>query len=296
MVASYLRNYQYQLELAPVSDSMDPVEFFLSQSYAGYCVHFASAGVLILRELGIPARYATGYIVHPSEWKKQEDGSYQAVVLDRQAHAWAEVYLSGFGWVPVEMTAGIGTEEEGEPLGDLTSLEDKKTEQKKKRNQKEAKNTEEPKTTIEPTETPEAVPSGQSETKGTDGKQNKNDGMFFVGIVGGIFCASGICFGIFLYTRKRKQMGHSMEEGRSRNQLVICGINRAVYKKLRRKHPLSNWNLSDRMYEEHLKKTYPQVEENRWEHFMELVKKARFSKEEMTEEEIAFCRGIYRAM
>ena len=67
-------------------------------------MHFASAGVLLLRAAGVPARYVEGYVVSegditPETW---------LAVPDSQAHAWAEVYVPGMGFLPVEMTPGYG--------------------------------------------------------------------------------------------------------------------------------------------------------------------------------------------
>lgn len=89
---------RYTLKPVPVPEGRDFVEFFLSESKTGYCVHFATAAVALCRSAGIPARYAEGYAV-PS--------GYNGVwidVPDRNAHAWLEVYYSGTGWVPVEVT------------------------------------------------------------------------------------------------------------------------------------------------------------------------------------------------
>ena len=82
----------------------DPVEYFLFEGQAGYCQHFASAAVLMYRLYGIPARYATGYAVSPSDFTRQEDGSYLAVVTDESAHAWPEIFATDYGWVPIEVT------------------------------------------------------------------------------------------------------------------------------------------------------------------------------------------------
>ncbi len=106
-VLSYLRrNATYNLEVGNPPSGKDFVEYFLFESHEGYCAHFASSAVLMLRYLGIPARYATGYSVSTDAFKREADGSYTAVITDRQAHAWAEVYLDGVGWIPVEMTPG----------------------------------------------------------------------------------------------------------------------------------------------------------------------------------------------
>lgn len=100
-------SYSKNLERVPVG--ADVVENFLFQSGKGYCTHYASAGVLLLRELGIPARYVSGYVVGKDEFQKREDGRYTARVLDSDAHAWVEIYVSGIGWIPVEMIEGVDT-------------------------------------------------------------------------------------------------------------------------------------------------------------------------------------------
>jgi hypothetical protein len=106
-VAEYLsENYAYSWNLDTITDGTDPVEYFLTTGKKGYCMHFAAAGTLILREMGIPARYAAGYVVKASAFSGDEDGTYTATVLDRNAHAWTEIYLDNYGWVPIEMTPG----------------------------------------------------------------------------------------------------------------------------------------------------------------------------------------------
>lgn len=87
---------------APLQE--DIVEYFLFQGGRGYCVHFAAAATLMYRMYGIPARYATGYMVMPSDFIPQEDGTYLAEVTDEKAHAWVEIFLRGYGWTPVEVT------------------------------------------------------------------------------------------------------------------------------------------------------------------------------------------------
>lgn len=84
--------------------NQDPVEYFLFEGQAGYCQHFASAAVLLYRLCGVPARYASGYAVAPSDFQQQSDESYRAVVTDQSAHAWAEIFVEDYGWVPVEVT------------------------------------------------------------------------------------------------------------------------------------------------------------------------------------------------
>lgn len=91
----------YTLSPPALPEGRDFVEYFLTESHEGYCVHFASAAVVLLRALGIPARYAEGYAV-----PVQEGGEW-ANVPDYNAHAWVEVYWSGAGWLPMEMTPAV---------------------------------------------------------------------------------------------------------------------------------------------------------------------------------------------
>lgn len=80
------------------------VESFLFDRGLGYCVHYAAAATLMYRLYDVPARYASGYLVKPSDFVRQEDGSYLATVTDKAAHAWTELYLENYGWTPVEVT------------------------------------------------------------------------------------------------------------------------------------------------------------------------------------------------
>ena len=88
----------------------DFISYFVLENHKGYCVHFATAGVILARMAGIPARYTTGYVIVGDDFnnaKRNKDGSYSIDVKDNRSHAWAEVYLDGFGWVPFEFTAGF---------------------------------------------------------------------------------------------------------------------------------------------------------------------------------------------
>ena len=74
------------------------------QAGKGYDFHYATLAVLALRYYGVPARYAEGYVVTQS--KAAEAVSGRAELTDADAHAWAEVYQPGVGWLPLELTPG----------------------------------------------------------------------------------------------------------------------------------------------------------------------------------------------
>ncbi len=85
----------------------DPIDYFMFDNGRGYCVHFASAATLMYRMYGIPARYVSGFCISPDNFSKGIDGGYYADVLDYSAHAWVEIFLRDYGWVPVEVTPTV---------------------------------------------------------------------------------------------------------------------------------------------------------------------------------------------
>lgn len=90
---------QYSLDLTNASEGREAIEDFLFHMGRGHCEYFASAQVAMCHALGIPARLATGFRVDPAD---REDGWH--LVRERDAHAWAEVFDPGRGWVVVEAT------------------------------------------------------------------------------------------------------------------------------------------------------------------------------------------------
>jgi len=93
----------YTLTPGLLPGGRDFVEYFLFENHRGYCRHFASAAVALIRSAGIPARYVEGYTVSSDDL--ENDGWIN--IPDSRAHAWTEIYLSGIGWVPVEATPGV---------------------------------------------------------------------------------------------------------------------------------------------------------------------------------------------
>lgn len=109
-VRSYLNEHcTYTGDSPQPADGADPVLYFLNESHAGSSTQFASAAVVLCRMLGLPARYVVGYAASQSLFA-ESDGGWQAVLQDDNAHAWAEVYLAGQGWTPLETTPGMLSE------------------------------------------------------------------------------------------------------------------------------------------------------------------------------------------
>lgn len=83
----------------------DTVDDFLFSTKAGFCEHYSSAFVFLMRSAGIPARVVTGY---QGGWHNRL-GNY-LLVRNSDAHAWSEVWLAGRGWVRVDPTAAVSPE------------------------------------------------------------------------------------------------------------------------------------------------------------------------------------------
>lgn len=106
------RNMRYSLEVEYPPQGRDFASWFVMESQTGYCSYFATAMAVMGRLAGLPTRYVEGYYARPGE-----DGTVTLTGMD--AHAWAEVYLKGLGWVPFDATnggpgAGSGGGETGE--------------------------------------------------------------------------------------------------------------------------------------------------------------------------------------
>lgn len=107
----YQTNGEYTLTPETMPEGEDFAVWFTESSMKGYCMHYATAATVMLRAMGIPARYVTGYSVAA---KAGEIVS----VTGLHAHAWVEYYIDGFGWVPLEVTPAGRQIEETTPSQD----------------------------------------------------------------------------------------------------------------------------------------------------------------------------------
>ena len=103
-VEAYLRQFPYSLELPEPPVDRDIVDYFLFDLQKGYCDYYASAMVILSRAAGLPARLAVGYATGSYDYAQS-----LFVVTEANAHAWPEIYIAPFGWVPFEPTAGLST-------------------------------------------------------------------------------------------------------------------------------------------------------------------------------------------
>lgn len=90
-------------EMTTAAGDGDFVTELLTGSRRGYSVHYATLTTLLLRACGVPARYAEGYLVTAEQAADMADGE-SLVLTEKNAHAWAEFYLDGVGWLPFDTT------------------------------------------------------------------------------------------------------------------------------------------------------------------------------------------------
>ncbi|PJF30425.1 MAG: hypothetical protein CUN51_07840 [Candidatus Thermofonsia Clade 1 bacterium] len=94
------QNIAYNESVGNPPAGREPVDWILFERREAYCTYYASAMIMMLRSLGIPARMAAGF----SQGVYDPENRY-FVVRERDAHTWVEVYFNGAGWVEFEPTA-----------------------------------------------------------------------------------------------------------------------------------------------------------------------------------------------
>jgi len=101
-IESYLRHFEYTLDIPLPNPNLDVVDYFLFDLQKGYCDYFASAMVVLSRAAKIPARIAVGYSTGQYDYARQI-----FVVTEDNAHAWPEIYIPPYGWIPFEPTTSL---------------------------------------------------------------------------------------------------------------------------------------------------------------------------------------------
>jgi transglutaminase-like putative cysteine protease len=98
-IETYLRRIPYDETIEGPRFGQDGVDYFVFDAKAGYCDYYASAMVVMLRSVGVPARYVRGY-----SQGETEEGVF--LLRESDGHAWPEVFFPGYGWVEFEPTGG----------------------------------------------------------------------------------------------------------------------------------------------------------------------------------------------
>ena len=101
-VLRHIREGGYEYTLEPGAYGRDAVDEFWLDRKAGFCEHFAAAFVVVMRAMGVPARIVTGY---QGTDPQPVDGYW--IVRQSHAHAWAEYWAEGEGWVRADPTGAV---------------------------------------------------------------------------------------------------------------------------------------------------------------------------------------------
>ena len=101
-VTEYVRSlHPYDVNTDYPPNGVDFVPWFVTNGKTGICVHYATTTVILLRMIGIPARYVRGY-VDPRSYP-----GATSTVYSQQSHGWFEFYVSGYGWIMGDSTPGM---------------------------------------------------------------------------------------------------------------------------------------------------------------------------------------------
>jgi len=275
-IEAYLKsNYNYKLENLTLPEiGGDFVDYFLFESTEGYCTYFASAMAVMLRSQGIPSRLVKGYVAKKVGTSVGGQDSYEELkniptennsgneilVKDKDAHAWVEAYIEGFGWVPFEPTSGYqlyASETDKTPLEIYQELIDK---------------SEKPETPVVPE---------QNEVLTTSGSIVEVAGIWLIGIIVLIYL---IYFSVYRLKKKRYSLKSITEKLRIQHGLILL-----ILKNLCRQ----------RRDNETLKQYYDELKENvllkymSLEDYYALVEQLYYSNDLLSEEDYEKSMGYY---
>lgn len=312
-VKQYLEdNTEYSLSPGKSPKGKDFVEYFLYENRKGYCSHYTSAATLMLRAMGIPARYVEGYIVDSSDIVKGENSTRnvygytdknayeikteqgEALVRDSSAHAWVEVYIDGCGFVPVEFTPGFAMYYNNSELENMQTV----GEQIKSSKLKEAAvitPKPEKKKATEEVKTPTTVPSKEkSKSKGlTDrgaglklpGKYDIFSFLLLTFLIVFVVYIIKICLRIHRRVIARKTVNNS-------GQALF--IYEDIEKMLKLCHAFSGNCLEDHLVEAQEK--YPCTNEEALLSCIKVAQKARFGKNDISRNELEDITQIHSSL
>lgn len=294
-------DYSKNLQKKPANE--DYLEYFLMTQKKGFCEHYATAGTIILRMLDFPARYVSGYMVSPKQFEQNADGTYTALVLDSDAHAWAEVYTPQIGWLEADMTpAGnssntLGSDQEWKEPVDRTTQKPERTEKPESLKSPEEEEIDEE----EPEETPaqKEASSQPEETKaGEDfGIPGAGDGNTGTGGWSKVLLPAGcsvtvVAVLILLWWSQRARRRKRLRCCES-NRETILEMNRQMERFLRCCGIRGLSKKTDKEYIALLKYFCPKPEmKEEISRYFQILEQARFAKEDRSKEDVTWCEKL----
>lgn len=269
VVRTLWENCEFSKSATKISADDDFIEHFLSDTKKGDSTAFASAAVMMFRECGIPARYVVGYAAPANLFTSQSDGSYMAVLQDDNAHAWAEIYMPGCGWTPVETTPGFaGTVSNLEMPADDT--EDNAVSETEENDNNKSDNTADDSTDI-----------------------HRAQMLKIIAAVIGAIVAIGVCIALRVFWQYRKKC--ALKKGMSPNErikTIFCSF----YELLMIAHFSDEADTTQPEFVHAVIKAYPQLNEDDMTAFMKLVLKANYGADELTAEQAEAALAMYKKL
>lgn len=273
-VTTYLvSNCTYNLKVSKLPEDKDFVKYFLYESKEGYSAHFASAAVIMFRCFKIPARYVTGYAAPESIFSEDSDGNYTALLQSDNSHAWAEIYMSGFGWIPVETTPGnigvLQTITREEDLADQKDVADE---------------------AIEASENITLTENTPPELKEDDVQWKKINRRFFGIMLIGLIL---IAFVIILkrIRKERKKRGYDKKESTNERIQAIFSL---MYRKMKQAGMPEEITSTSEEFKLWLERFLPSMSKREREEIISFVLESSYGCGVMTEEDVARMRRIYK--
>lgn len=287
----------YSLNLEAVPEGEDYVEFFLLEQKKGYCVNYATAGTLLFRLYGVPARYVTGYMIPPLAFRQNENGTYTAKVTDENSHAWTEIFENNVGFYPVEVTPPDYTEaleqkKQEESLEAVVSEVEQKMEQRQNR-QKEPlpeNQTKEETTAQPPAKSSEERQQGLAERAAQAAINQKKIDKKVNGILLAILIVLALsCITLMQRRRfvlKRQQQLFTQED----HQKAVLAIGKEMVRMLRALRLFLSTKQTEREYIMKIERKLPCEGVADWDRCRQILQKAAFSMNEVSAEECQFMR------
>lgn len=333
-VQNYLsQNASYSLQPGITPSGKDFVEYFLFENKKGYCMHFASSAVVMLRAMGVPCRYAEGYLITNQDYAsgRYVSGEYSTMynpneysevvdvveidIKDTNAHAWIEVYMPGLGWMPFEVTGSYTVNNQIEipptnvdptatlkpTLRPTVTPTLRPTLRPTLSPKPSVSPTAKPNTTSKPTTKPSHVPGGVSGNSGGpfDSLANWYRGLpkvvhRIVHVILTILILIVATIATILIRRILVLRSRERSLNKvSTNQGAILYYH-LLDRLLRRKSIIYTTNKPYEDYVKEMVKEYPFLQEEEVSRYMKVILKAKFNQKEISTKEVTELKQFYR--
>lgn len=278
----------YSLNLEPLPFGNEFVEDFLFRQHQGFCIHFATAGTLLFRMYGIPARYVSGYVIHPQDLQATDSGSYTCQITDASAHAWTEIYVGKGGWIPVEVTPAASDTAASIPQNQEEDSQNQAQPPKPVEKEPEVS----PETPVKNPEKVDATPSQKEESKGSKTSSIVTAFLSILRFLLLLFVAVTLLFAALLLWRTlcfRKHLGYFAVSSYDCFQTVF----RSLLKLWERLYSFSSKGLSDQELFRIFTEKLPEKEQKIFLEFYQMAEGFTFGQAKPEKKQLRDLRTVY---